>query len=238
MDNDQINDELFHRFLDGELSKEDEKRALHMAAENDEMRDLLRFERTLFQTFSGEPDPDSFRVPENFSGDVMEILSAQEKLGEEEFLPLTERIASWWREVLKPRPVVVHPAYVTALLLLSFGFGYILQNQQRQADTALTEVESSVQQVSETEGEIWIRFVYFDDEAEKVEIAGDFSDWEPVQLEREWIEDKQVWTGLIPLSRGEHRYMFVKDGEEWVADPLASIQRNDGFGNKNSVLYL
>ncbi|MEX0648699.1 MAG: hypothetical protein WEA56_14455 [Balneolaceae bacterium] len=238
MDNDQTNDELFRRFLDGELSKEDEKRALHTAAENDEMRNLLRFERTLFRTFSGEPDPDSFTVPENFSGDVMEVLSAQENRREEEISPLTEQIASWWREILKPRPVVLHPAYVvTALVLLSFGVGYILQNQQ-QVDLAFTEVESSAQQVSETEGEIWIRFVYFDDNAEKIEIAGDFSDWEPVELEQEWIEDKQVWTGLIPLSRGEHRYMFVKDGEEWVADPLASVQRNDGFGNKNSVLYL
>jgi hypothetical protein len=40
------------------------------------------------------------------------------------------------------------------------------------------------------------------------------------------------------MNRGEHRYMFVKDGEEWVTDPMAPMQREDGFGNKNAVIYL
>jgi hypothetical protein len=40
------------------------------------------------------------------------------------------------------------------------------------------------------------------------------------------------------MERGEHRYMFVKNGENWVTDPLAAIQQDDGFGNKNAVIYL
>jgi hypothetical protein len=32
--------------------------------------------------------------------------------------------------------------------------------------------------------------------------------------------------------------MFVVDGSRWVTDPLAPVQRSDGFGNKNAVLQL
>jgi hypothetical protein len=40
------------------------------------------------------------------------------------------------------------------------------------------------------------------------------------------------------MDRGEHRYMFIKNGEKWVTDPLAPVQQDDGFGNKNAVIYL
>ncbi|HMB97406.1 MAG TPA: hypothetical protein VKM36_02910, partial [Balneolaceae bacterium] len=66
------NDELFRLFLDGELNEEQERRALHMIADDPEMRSMLRFERTLTQSFNSEQDPDSFSVPENFSSNVMD----------------------------------------------------------------------------------------------------------------------------------------------------------------------
>lgn len=239
MDKHQSNEELFRRFLDGELNKEEEKQALHLAAENDEMREMLHFERTLFQTFSGEPDPGSFTVPENFADDVMKQLPVQDSRQKEESGSVSERSKSWWQVLFIPRPVALRPVYtLAAVLLFLFGTVYILQIQSQESGLASADFESSAQPVSESGEEIWIRFIYFDDEAEKIEVAGDFSNWDPVELEQETVGDKKVWTGLVPVSRGEHRYMFVKNGEEWVADPLASVQRNDGFGNKNSVLYL
>jgi hypothetical protein len=30
--------------------------------------------------------------------------------------------------------------------------------------------------------------------------------------------------------------MFIVDGREWVADPNAPTVRDDGFGNRNSVM--
>lgn len=83
-----------------------------------------------------------------------------------------------------------------------------------------------------------MRFAYVSDEASSVAVAGDFTDWEPVALDAHTVDGKTVWSGLVPVAKGEHRYMFVLDGERWVNDPLAPVQRDDGFGHKNAVLTL
>ncbi|MEX1212779.1 MAG: glycogen-binding domain-containing protein [Balneolaceae bacterium] len=92
--------------------------------------------------------------------------------------------------------------------------------------------------VAEETGSVWIRFVFIDPEAEELAVAGDFTGWEPMALTREQVGDRQVWTGMIQVPRGEHHYMFIRNGEEWVTDPFADITRDDGFGNENAVLYL
>ena len=42
------------------------------------------------------------------------------------------------------------------------------------------------------------------------------------------------------LPAGQHEYMFVVDGERWVADPLAGRYVDDGFGagRQNAVLIV
>lgn len=230
-------EELFRRFLDGELNEEEEQQALHMIADNQEMRDLLRFERTLFQSFNREPDPAAFEVPDQFSEAVMQQLPQIES---EKRVSVFDRAHGWMADLLEPRQLVLRPVYLmAAILLVAGGLGYgLLTVQPDEQNFTAVETGSSTQTVAETESEIWIRFVYFDEEAEQIEVAGDFSDWEPVPLDEEVVDGRRVWTGLVPMPRGEHRYMFVKDGVEWVTDPLASVQRDDGFGNKNAVLYL
>ena len=226
------NEDLFQLYLEGELNEEQEKRALHMIADDPEMRSMLRFEQTLTQNFNSEPDPDSFSVPENFSSNVMNRI---ESLDREK-----EKSATKGLSLLKPREVSIRPIYAAvAAILMIFTFGYLMLNDQEQGEMAsFVEEDRSIQQVAEQESEVWIRFVYFDEEAETMAVAGDFSDWDPVSLTRDEVNGKTVWTGMIPVVRGEHHYMFVKNGNEWVTDPLADVKVDDGFGNKNAVLYL
>lgn len=225
-------DELFRQFLDGELDDEQESYVLHLIADDPELRSMLHFERTLTQSFSSEPHPDSFSVPENFSSKVMDRIQNEDDE--------KENHAENGIYLLKPRNVTIRPLYAAAaIILLMFSFGYLLLNEQGQTDMASNvDEDRSVQLVSERESEVWIRFVYFDEEAETMAVAGDFSDWDPVNLEKNTVDGKTVWTGMIPVVRGEHHYMFVKNGDEWVTDPLADVKRDDGFGNKNAVLYL
>ena len=233
MSNEKLNnDELFQLYLDGELNEEQEIRALHMIADDSEMRSMLRFEQTLSQRFNSETDPDSFSVPANFSSKVMnriQNIDSEKENGTEKELSL-----------FRPRKVTIQPLYAAAaVILMMFSFGYLLLNEQEQSDMAsIVDENQSVQLVSERESEVWIRFVYFDEEAETMAVAGDFSDWDPVNLTKDTVDGKTVWTGMIPVVRGEHHYMFVKNGDEWVTDPLADVKRDDGFGNKNAVLYL
>lgn len=234
MKNQNKNEELFRRYLDGELNSEEEMEALRMIAEDEEMRELLRFERTLFQTFSGEPDPESFDVPDRFTDSVMS------KIAESGAPSPSKKKKPVLNLLFQKKEVSFRPVYAAAaVILLAMGFSFLMQPAEEEpvfADAGDPGVSAQV--VSETESNIWIRFVYFDEEAESIEVAGDFSGWEPVSLSRELAGDRQVWTGLVPIPRGEHRYMFIKDGEQWVTDPLAEVLQDDGFGNKNAVLYL
>lgn len=234
MKNQNDREALFRRYLDGDLSEELESQALHMIADDAEMRDTLKFERTLLRAYSEKGNYDSFSVPENFADSVMSMIP--ESSVNETHLQKNSNIIP----LFASRQVTLNPVYAAAaVLLITFGFGYILINQNQQQPVATSDdFTPTTQMVSSTESDIWIRFVYFDDDAESIEIAGDFSDWSPVSLTREVMGAKEVWTGLIPMKRGEHHYMFVRNGEEWITDPLAEVQRDDGFGNKNAVIYL
>lgn len=223
-------EERLHQFLDGDLNDSEEREMLSMLAEDSELREMFRFERSLNHSFRDEPNPDSFQVPVDFTDSVMNKIQ-QSSANKGKSIPT--KPASIFK-------LFASPVYAAAaVLLLSLGFGYLFSLQQG-VDIGLTENDftPTTQVVSERESEIWIRFVYFDESAETMEVAGDFSDWDPIPLDKEYIGDSQVWTGLIPVTRGEHRYMFVRDGEDWLTDPLAAVQQDDGFGNQNAVLYL
>ena len=82
---------------------------------------------------------------------------------------------------------------------------------------------------------VFVRLVLIQHGAQSVAVAGDFNGWNPshTPLER---SDGGVWTVTIPLKPGRYQYMFVIDGKEWIADPLAAEETTDGFGAHNAVL--
>ncbi len=69
--------------------------------------------------------------------------------------------------------------------------------------------------------------------AHQVQLAGNFTDWKAdVVMKR---TGTGVWTVVLPLAPGVHKYAFVVDGENWVPDPMAQAV-SDGFGGVNSQL--
>lgn len=146
---------------------------------------------------------------------------------------------SAWERFWQPRPVMWRPAWsagiAAALLMLIVLMPLLLLSPADEVQPARVPVR---QIVEEQHDRVLMRFVYVDREAESVAVAGDFSDWEPITLTRQNINGDVAWTGIIPLERGQHRYMFLKDGEQWATDPLAGRYVDDGFGNKNAVINL
>jgi hypothetical protein len=71
--------------------------------------------------------------------------------------------------------------------------------------------------------------------ASHVSLTGSFTDWQPAYELREATPG--VWVALVALPPGVHDYLFVVNGEEWVADPVARPVE-DGFGGTNSRLFL
>lgn len=235
-------EELLRKYLDEELTAEEEKEALHMIADDPDMRSMLHFERKLGKTMMeiGMGASETHDIPEGFSDRVMHQIAKQEVTDRSP--GIAEKARRWIESIWTPREIYLRPAYGLALalvMLASVAIGlYVGGEGESRQQTGASAISESIQTVSETDDQVWLRFVYIDKQANSVAVAGDFSNWDPIPLEKREVNGEQVWTGLVSLTRGEHRYMFVKDGEKWVTDPLAPVQREDGFGNKNAVIYL
>lgn len=227
-------EELLRKYLDDELTPKEEQKALHVIADDEELRAMLRFEQKLKST-----DFSSYSVPAGFSDGVMSAIEAKES--ESETVNVFDRLVEWTQTLFEPRVFQLKPAFAMAMLLavvVLVGLPYYLDSPTDNRIASNNIESTTVQQVSDNGEQVWTRFVYIDKEAKSVSVAGDFSDWNPIELTKKSLNGEQVWTGLVPMDRGEHRYMFIKNGEQWVTDPLAPVQQDDGFGNKNAVIYL
>jgi hypothetical protein len=228
---------LLRQYLDHELSEKEEQAALHAIADDAEMRSMLHFEQR-FQTFGQNlRDSASFEVPPEFSNNVIDAIEARQAEASSNYS--LEKLRTAIRSLWMPKQISFRPAYALCLLLIALMVSALPFYTNWDTSEKSTGMPGAfVEQVSETREQVWTRFVYIDNEAESIAIAGDFNNWNPADLTLQTINGDQVWTGLIAMERGEHRYMFVKNGENWVTDPLAAIQQDDGFGNKNAVIYL
>jgi AMP-activated protein kinase-like protein len=82
---------------------------------------------------------------------------------------------------------------------------------------------------------VLVRLVILQPNAKTVQVAGDFNGWNPARTSLEHISEG-AWAVTIPLKPGRYEYMFVVDGQQWIADPFAAEQSDDGFGSRNAVL--
>ena len=71
--------------------------------------------------------------------------------------------------------------------------------------------------------------------ANNVQIAGDFNNWQPGELEMNKVPGKGVWQIKLPLAKGKYRYRLVVDGQ-WQQDPYNEKTEMNPFGECNSVL--
>ncbi len=83
------------------------------------------------------------------------------------------------------------------------------------------------------------RFVFVPNEqSSSLSVAGTFNGWNkdasPMQLE----SDGRTWSLIVELKFGQHQYKFVRNGTEWLTDPKAEKNEDDGNGNINSFLTI
>lgn len=230
---------LVCKFIEGDLTPDQEREVLHRIAEDRHSREMLRFSRLLDNSLKKLTDAESFSVPDGFSDDVMYQIEQMEAetVPETNWVDHLQNVVSGW---FKPQEFTVRPAFVYALpVLLLAGFIGLIQLQS-DSEIVTPGIDPTGEYVSldDEQDQVWIRFVYIDQDADQLAVAGNFSDWDPIEMESQMLGDKKIWTGMVPVQRGEHHYMFIKNGEEWITDPLADVYRDDGFGNKNAVIYL
>jgi serine protease AprX len=79
-------------------------------------------------------------------------------------------------------------------------------------------------------------FRVYEPDAEKVEIAGDFTDWEREKMTR---RQDGIWEFVLelPISDGEKRaYKFLYDDQRWEEDRHNPYCEPDGMGGLNSLI--
>jgi hypothetical protein len=78
------------------------------------------------------------------------------------------------------------------------------------------------------------RFVIYRPDVSQAAIAGDFTAWKAVPLQRNGSSG--YWEISFSLPQGEHRYVFVLGGGERVPDPTVMTREQDDFGGENTVI--
>lgn len=78
------------------------------------------------------------------------------------------------------------------------------------------------------------RFVIYRPDAHQAEIIGTFTDWQPATMEK--LSSSGYWTITLILSEGEHRYSYLFEDGQQIADPTVLSRERDDFGGENSII--
>jgi serine protease AprX len=81
-------------------------------------------------------------------------------------------------------------------------------------------------------------FVFHDDDAYSVSVAGDFNGWSRVAtpLKR---NGSGLWsTKIVVPQAGRFEYKFIVNGQRWLEDPSNGMKAPDNYGGLNSVLVI
>jgi hypothetical protein len=83
-----------------------------------------------------------------------------------------------------------------------------------------------------------VQFVLVAPEAHSVAVVGDFNDWGLNNGALVATNRDGVWSVTAPVPAGVHRYAFLVNGKQWVADPSAPRATDDDFGMPSSALVV
>lgn len=115
----------------------------------------------------------------------------------------------WFRKMLKPM-VYAASGFVAAGLLL---FSSVTTREPAQG---------------------FNRFVIYEPAAQQVELAGSFTGWQRIAMQRNG--NSGYWELTLQVPTGEHRFAYILDGERRIADPTLPASEKDDFGGENSIL--
>jgi hypothetical protein len=199
----------------------------------------------LQEALDAEPPRDPGELPVDLREAYARLMSAAECLqatprlsvaprvmAEIRALPPSVRADGVVRKVIgwlgRPRAVTVRlrPVWTVALAAGLAGLLLVLSQQ------------SSTPTPGKSEGVA--NFVGHFPGARSVEVVGSFNDWSRGALHLSDDDGDGIWHAKAVLPAGPHEYMFVVDGERWVADPLAGRYVDDGFGSgqENALLIV
>lgn len=149
------------------------------------------------------------------------------------------RVLRW---LVEPHRFVLPPLAGAALAAGLVGIGIItgltLNRDGRQSTERATPVVAGNPQLPDSLAPRTIKFVLAAPQAARVSLVGDFNGWDASATPMRADGSSGTWTTWVTLQPGLHTYAFVVDGDHFVADPTAPIAPDDGFGHRNSVVFI
>jgi len=140
--------------------------------------------------------------------------------------------------LLRPRSVRMTPL---AALAAAAGFaGLVLLGAEMLRSTAFRSAAAVRASASAPDTVHLMRFIFLDEAAQSVVVVGDFNAWTNGATPLETRGEDGVWTVSVSLPPGRHEYAFIvtdRDGQHWVADPLAPVVR-DEYDTESSFILL
>ncbi len=205
-----------------------------------------RFERLWFRVLDGTAGPAEREAADTHRAgcsrcarlaDGLERLEhALEALGEDRPEPppyLAARVKARLGELSRPgrwrrwwgRFPTLRPAATMAALVLAFFVGLLAREVHRLNIVLDARREAVVIEFSAPH-------------ARDVRLVGDFNDWGRSPGGVSAARQGDRWVFRLRLEPGRYQYSFVVDGTKWLPDPNAPGIIPDGFGGRNSVLYV
>ena len=83
-----------------------------------------------------------------------------------------------------------------------------------------------------------VKFVLVAPGAKSVAVVGDFNNWGLNESALVATSNQGVWSVTASVPAGVHRYAFVVNGKQWIADPTAPRSSGDDFGMPSSALVV
>lgn len=81
-----------------------------------------------------------------------------------------------------------------------------------------------------------VRFILSAPTATRVSLVGDFNRWDSRAIPLR-ADERGAWWAAVPLPDGWHRYAFVVDDTQWIADPSAAPGEAQD-GRRTSILHV
>lgn len=106
------------------------------------------------------------------------------------------------------------------------------------ATVGVLRARPRAERVVSLEGPEPVKFVLVAPTARSVAVVGDFNNWGLGDSALVATSNQGVWSVTASVPAGVHRYAFVVNGKQWMADPTAPRSSGDDFGMPSSALVV
>jgi hypothetical protein len=144
---------------------------------------------------------------------------------------------TWWKKLQRrlQTPITITPMRIVqltagAVAVMLVAMVFLNQNQERNDPTLILNRTAQTEKI--------VLFTLDMPHASNVALIGSFNQWAPEGYRMYRDDQRGVWKLSVPLGSGQYEYAFLIDGKIVVPDPKGLLQRDDGFGNKNSILTI